>query len=304
VSRPSAARATLFILGAACCFGSVAVLTELAKRGGATLTTALFWRYLVGGALLALAAGGVRRGWIGGRAGARALLLGGTGQAVIAYMSLAALDYVPAATLAFLFYTYPSWVAAIAVLRGSERVDATRAAALVLSLGGIALMVGSPWSAALDPVGVALALGSALLYALYIPLIGWLSAGRDPAAVSAHIALGVAVLLGVAGLADGELTGRLSMQSWLAVAGLAVVSTAIAFVLFLRGLAVLGPVRTAIVSTVEPFWTAVLAVVALGQPFRLATLAGGAMIAAAVLLLQRRPARGRPEPVGGGAGAG
>jgi drug/metabolite transporter (DMT)-like permease len=66
----------------------------------------------------------------------------------------------------------------------------------------------------------------------------------------------------------------------------------LAFVAFMRGLGLLGPVRTAIVSTVEPFFTAVLGAVVLGQPFGAATVAGGVLIAAAVLLLQRAP---RPE---------
>ena len=48
--------------------------------------------------------------------------------------------------------------------------------------------------------------------------------------------------------------------------------------------------RTAIVSTVEPFFTAVLGAATLGQPFGVGTVAGGVLIAAAVLLLQR-PAR-------------
>lgn len=297
--RLSTARATLFILVAACCFGSVVILTSLAKRGGATLTTVLFWRYLLGGLLLVAVAGGARRSWIGGRDGLRLLVLGGGGQTLVAFVSLLALDYVPAATLAFLFYTYPTWVAVVASLRGTERMDATRAAALVLSLAGIALMVGSPWSGDLDPVGVALALGSALIYALYIPLLGWLSRGHPPEVASAHIALGVGVILGVAGLATGQLTAQLSLTAWLSVATLAVASTAVAFVLFLRGLEVLRPVRTAIVSTVEPFWTTLLAVLALGQPFRMTTLAGGAMIAAAVLLLQRQPASVAPASPAG-----
>jgi drug/metabolite transporter (DMT)-like permease len=267
----------------------VVIFTELAKRAGASLTTVLFWRYLLGGLVLVLAAGGTRRAWVGGGAGARLLLLGGGGQTAIAFLSLKALDYVPAATLAFLFYTYPTWVAVIAAARGTERIDARRATALALSLGGIVFMVGSPWAGALDLRGVALALGSAIIYALYIPLIGRLSDGHAPPSAAAHIAFGVSVILGAGGLAAGELSASLAPAAWLSIAGLAVASTAVAFVVFLRGLAVLGPVRTAIVSTVEPFWTTLLAVAALGQPFRPATLGGGALIAAAVLILQRRP---------------
>ena len=44
--------------------------------------------------------------------------------------------------------------------------------------------------------------------------------------------------------------------------------------------------RTAIVSTVEPFFTALLGAWVLSQPLTRGTLVGGAMIAAAVVLLQ------------------
>jgi drug/metabolite transporter (DMT)-like permease len=82
------------------------------------------------------------------------------------------------------------------------------------------------------------------------------------------------------------------------VATLALLCTVLAFVAFMRGLGLLGAVRTAIVSTVEPFFTAVLGALVLGQPFGGATVAGGVLIAAAVLLLQRAP-----QPAGGSASA-
>ena len=67
---------------------------------------------------------------------------------------------------------------------------------------------------------------------------------------------------------------------------MAVVSTVLAFIAFLRGLAVIGPVRTAIMSTIEPFWTALLGALVLRQALGPRTLAGGLCIAAAVVLLQ------------------
>jgi drug/metabolite transporter (DMT)-like permease len=161
-------------------------------------------------------------------------------------------------------------------------------AALALSLAGIALMVGSPWAGALDPRGVVLALSAALAYALYIPLLNRLQQGAGAVSTSVLVTLGAGALFAAGGGLAGELAVRLAPTAWLWIGALAVVCTALAFIVFLRGLAVLGPVRTAIVSTVEPFWTLLLAVPALGQPLRPATLAGGALIACAVLLLQRR----------------
>ena len=67
---------------------------------------------------------------------------------------------------------------------------------------------------------------------------------------------------------------------------LAVLCTAVAFITFLRGLAVIGPVRTAIVSTIEPFWTVLLASLVLGQLLGPRVIAGGVLIAGAVVLLQ------------------
>ena len=282
-------RAVALIVASAACFGSVVIFTELAKRAGASRATTMAGRYLAGGALLLALGGGARAlTRLPRRRVAALILAGGGGQATIAYLTLTALDYVPAATVAFLFYTYPSWVAIFAVLRGSERVGRTRGAALALSLAGILLMVGSPWERALDPRGVALALAGALVYALYIPLLQRLQAGVGAVPASTVLVAATGVIFAVAGLLTGTLSVQLAPAAWLWIAALAVVCTAIAFIIFLRGLAVLGPVRTAIVSTVEPFWTALLAIPALGQPLRPATVAGGALIAAAVLLLQRR----------------
>ena len=56
----------------------------------------------------------------------------------------------------------------------------------------------------------------------------------------------------------------------------------------MKGLRILGSVRTAIVSTIEPFVIALLGAWILSQPLTRGTLIGGAMIAAAVILLQIR----------------
>jgi drug/metabolite transporter (DMT)-like permease len=75
-----------------------------------------------------------------------------------------------------------------------------------------------------------------------------------------------------------------------AIVIMAVVCTVIGFMCFLRGLESLGAVRTAIVSTVEPFWGALLASLVLAQPLTVRTLTGGALVAAAVIILNL-PAR-------------
>lgn len=306
--RRSAAVSTLFVALAACCFGSITILVTMAQRAGAPLLTILVWRYLLGAATLVLLSGGISAlGAARGRRG-RLIALGGGGQAVIGFTSLLALRWVPVATLVFLFYTYPSWIALFAVLRRTERLDGTKIAALALSLAGIALMVGAPSARSLHPVGVALALGSALIYALYVPFIGALSDGVPARVASAFVAVGAGLCFLAVGAVIAVIDARapamlseatrdtmtvtaiMAPAAWAATATLAVVSTALAFILFLNGLAGIGAVRTGIVSTVEPFWAAMLGAVVLHQRLGVETLLGGVAIAAAVMLLQLRQA--------------
>ena len=287
-SPPSRARATLFVLFSACCFGSIGIFTTIALRDGARLIDVLFWRYAIAAVLLVVVSGGIRAIRMPVR---RALPLGvltGGGQAAVAFVTLSALKFIPVATLTFLFYTYPTWVAVISAVRGKERLTKPRVIALGLSLSGIALMVGMPGAGGLHPAGVALALLGALLYALYIPMINQLGAGLPPAVTSVFAAGGAAFVLLAATLTEGGPRVSDSLTVWGAIVMLAVLCTVIAFIVFLRALFVLGPVRTAIISTVEPFWAALLGGMVLGQRLTPRALVGGMLIASAVILLQLR----------------
>jgi drug/metabolite transporter (DMT)-like permease len=62
-------------------------------------------------------------------------------------------------------------------------------------------------------------------------------------------------------------------------------------VAFLAGLERIGPTNAAMLSTLEPVVTVLLAVVLLGEVLQPVTLAGGGLILAAVLLLTRSELR-------------
>lgn len=283
----SVGRATLAVAFSACCFGSIAILVTLATRTGARLVEVLTWRYVIATVLLAIVAGASVAERRHARHGLWLVVLAGGGQAVIAGLSLSALRYVSTATMIFLFYTYPAWVTLVSALRGKEPLTRSRLLALVLSSAGIAVMVGLPGAGASNAAapGVALALSAAVLYALYIPMIGHLGRELSPTLTAMFTSSGAAVILGGVALATGGLGLDKPPVFWFAVIMLAVVCTVIGFLLFLRGLATIGPVRTAIVSTVEPFWGALLASVVLAQPLAARTMTGGILVAAAVIIL-------------------
>ena len=293
--RVGTARATMLVVLAACCFGSIATFATLATRAGARIVDILAWRYVIAAVLLVAVNGGLGPVRAHSKRARSVLLLGGGGQALIAVLTLAALRYISAATMIFLFYSYPTWVAVLSALRGREPLSAVRVLALVLSLAGIGVMVGLPGTGdATSAIGVGLALVAALLYALYIPMIDYLGRDVPPAVTATFICIGAAMILGVGAMATGGLAVHEKPIAWVAIGLLAVVSTVVGFMLFLHGLAALGPVRTAIISTVEPFWGAFLAGIVLGQPLSAHTLGGGALVAAAVILLNLPTRRTSP----------
>ncbi|HMG94903.1 MAG TPA: DMT family transporter, partial [Gemmatimonadaceae bacterium] len=165
-SDTSVGRATLLIVVSAFSFGSISVLTVLTTNAGVPLITAMAWRYVLGAVLIGAVVQIKRVGAIPRRRIIQLMLIGGLGQALITYLSLHALEYIPVGPLAFLFYTYPAWVALLAAVRRTERLTPVRVLALMLALTGVAIMIGAP-TEKLNPIGVLLALTSALLYSAY-----------------------------------------------------------------------------------------------------------------------------------------
>ena len=178
-------------------------------------------------------------------------------------------------------------VAAAAVLLGRERLDGCRVTALALASAGLALVVGGAGAGALDPLGVALGLGAAVVYATYILVSDGLSARVPPLVLAALVCTGAAVTLVAGSAALGELRpADLTAAGWGWLSGLAAVSTVGAIGLFFAGLRRVGPTTASILSTVEPLVTVGLAFVVFGEVLGAVQLAGGALVIAAVLVLQ------------------
>ena len=225
------------------------------------------------------------------------MLVGGLAQSTITFLSLHALNYLPVGPLAFLFYTYPAWVALISAITGREALTFSRVIALAIAMTGIVVMVGLPSSGSLNRFGVILALGTAFLYSLYLPILHRVQEGIPATTSSFYLISGVFTAFLIANVISGDVRIPQSPGVWTYVILLAAWSTVIAFASLVAGLRVLGPVRTSIVATIEPFFTALLGSFLLGESASRNTVAGGALIAAAVLVLQITARRAAPlEP--------
>lgn len=281
----SVGRAVLLIVISALSFGSISVLTVLVTREHVPLITAMAWRYFLAGVILGLLVRPFRYRLITGRQIVQLMLIGGCGQALITYLSLHALEYISVGPLAFLFYTYPAWVAVLAAARRTERLTILRVGALTLALVGVTIMVGAPREK-LNTIGVALAIASAILYSLYLPALEQLQRGMPALVATFYLILGSTIAFVLAALIRGELHLPRDGVVWVNILVLAVVSTVIAFSALIKGVSILGPVRTSIIATVEPFFTAILGMIVLGSQFTMSTMLGGVLIGAAILVIE------------------
>lgn len=285
---PAAAGATAAVALAcagAAGYGVTVVIGRSLARDGLAPATALGIRFAVAAALLAalLAVRGVPRA---ARRSLLALLalgaIGYAGQSTLFYLSL---QRGTAATSILLFYAYPTLVCAIGWLALREgRPSAGTAAALALSVGGSALVAAGDGPVAIDPLAVVFALGSALVFGLYVIAGQRLAAGVDAMVKAAGVAAGAAV----ASLAQGSLTDGLASPGgrWLLLVAYGVF-TAAAFTLMFAALGRLGARHTSIVMTLEAVFAIGLAALLLGEPLGLWQALGGAALLAATGLVGR-----------------
>jgi drug/metabolite transporter (DMT)-like permease len=277
---------TLLCLASATAFGAMGVLGKLAYENGATVGTLLSVRFVLAAALFWVLVGPRALRGIPRRDIVLALALGACGYAAQAGGYFAALERIDVSVLALLIYTYPAIVAAAAVAIGRERLDARKLWALVFVLVGLVLLLASAATGDLDPLGTTLGLVTACVYSAYILTSQGVAGRVRPLTLAALVCTGAAVTLTVGSTLLGQLRpGDLTAAGWGWLACLAVVSTVAAISLFFAGLSRVGPTAAAILSTLEPVTTVVLAYLVFGEVLEGVQLLGGALVLGGVVVL-------------------
>jgi drug/metabolite transporter (DMT)-like permease len=262
------------------------IFGKLAYQAGANAITLLSVRFTAAaiGLWLMLAltgkVGGIR---IGKRV--QLLALGGLGFGLVSLLYFTALEHIGASLATGIFYTYPAMVTVVGLFQG-EGISRQSVVGLLLTMAGTWLLLGSDlggftWQGAL------LILGAAVVYTGYM-IVGDRWTRNVPATVaSAHVTVGAsAVYLSLAFFTNQP--WPVSAQAYLAGVGLAICSTMLALVTFFAGMLKVGPTRAAIISTMEPIFTALLAVLLLGERLNHLQTAGTALVVAGAVAAQLR----------------
>ena len=254
--------------------GSVLLIEMRLLLAGIAL---LAWVYLTGGVI------DWARDW------KAFVFVGVVGTAVPFVLIAQALTQIDASTGAILNSLSPLFASVVAALWIHERLTAAKLAGIALCLLGTAVLVG--WTPApMTPAqlgGAAMSVTATVLYGISIVFTKVKLKAASPIGISAATLLAAAavLLLPSIAIAPPVPLSEVPAAAWLALLGLALVSTTVAFIFYYRLVADVGPVKAITVTLLIPIFGMLWGVLFLGEPITPGRIAGCAIILAGCSLI-------------------
>jgi drug/metabolite transporter (DMT)-like permease len=273
----------ILIAISAASFGTLAIFGRYAYSDGMNIYTVLFLRFGVSASFMTVILLLCKEHFPRGQILAQLVGMGALGYVGQSFMYMTAIKYASAGLVALLLYLYPFFVAILATTFLHEKITRIKIIALILALFGTALTVG-PVSGML--IGALMAITAALIYSIYIIVGTNVMKHVSPVQSSTVIFASAGAVYGLLTLVNGAHFPA-SNSGWLAMLGIIVISTIIPVVTFLAGLERIGPTNAAMLSTLEPVVTVLLAAWLFGDKLLPIVMLGGGLILIAVIMLTR-----------------
>jgi drug/metabolite transporter (DMT)-like permease len=202
-------------------------------------------------------------------------------------LQTAGLAHTPASVSGFITGMYVVCTPLLAALILHTRITAMTWGAVALATAGLGVLTLNGFSVG---YGEALTLVAAVLYALHIVGLGAWAGAKNAMGMTIVQLIVITVVCFVATVPDGIVLPA-TPQDWLSVIYMAVVAGALALAGQTWAQAHLPPTRAAIIMTMEPVFAAFFAVLLGGESVTGRMAVGGAMVLAAMLLVELVPRR-------------
>lgn len=279
----AADRGFWFVLAAAICWGTTGTAQAFAPEGATPLAVGAMRLWIGGTALLLLAVG--RRklrltGWplaativaIGTIAGYQLFFFAGVARTGVAVGTVVGIG------------SAPIMAGLLGLLLRGEMPGRRWMLATLLAVAGCTLLLAAGAEIEVDTPGVILAIGAGASYALYTIASKDLLRVQPPDAVTAVSFFGGALVMAPL-LFFVDLSWVLQPQGLVVALHLGLVTTALAYTLYIRGLMSLPAATAVTVALAEPLTAALLGVGLLGERLTLPALIGMALIFAGLVVL-------------------
>lgn len=278
----------LFIIISAISFGAMPVFARIAYEAKADPLTVLFLRFgiaaIVMFAILLASKTAVPRGLLL----LELILLGAIAYVGESLAYFTALTMASPGLVALLLYIYPALVTMLSVIFLKEHLTTMKIVALFLALSGTALTIQVTSGGSF--AGILLGIAAAVDYAIYIVLGSRIVKRSGSVGSTAVIIASTAGVYAIIAPMHG-LSFPVSVQGWVAILAIALISTVLAFMTFFAGLTRIGPTTASTLSTFEPIVAVALATIVLGETITPVQALGGVFILAAVVILSRNELR-------------
>lgn len=284
-------------------WGATFVATKIALQE-VSPATVVWLRFAMGLVVLGIAAG-LRnelsmpaRGELGYLA-----LLGFIGVAFHQWLQANGLLTAQATTTAWIVATTPIFIVLLGRIILSERVSSIQGIGIGLAALGVLLVVTKGDAAALfmgrvATTGDVLVLISALNWAVYTVLSRRGLARMPAAKMIFYVMLSgwLFVTVWLLGFGPGiREFGQLSMRGWTSIAGLGILGSGLAYIMYYDALRELPASQLGVFLNIEPLVTMLLAAPLLNEPITMLTLLGGGLILAGIYLVNRRQEAAAPH---------
>jgi drug/metabolite transporter (DMT)-like permease len=229
----------------------------------------------------------------------RFLVLGFLVIASYFYLQFLALRYTTTVSSSLIIATSPVFTALISHLWGRERLKGLAAVGIATAFAGVVLIVtNGKWSGLLGGdswKGDALLLLNAVVWSSFTVYGRTLMQSYSPLAAIAYVQMaGTLLLLPLAFLATPLAPVPLAAQlrtltwpTWVGALYLAAPCSVLGYVVWYRGVAALGAVRTSVFSYINPLFAISAAILLLHEPLTALTLVGGALVLLGVYTTNR-----------------
>lgn len=203
-------------------------------------------------------------------------------------------EFIPSGLATTLVYLYPVFVALIMVFLRFYPSWQTWIS-IAATFGGILLLSQPSAGAQIKPLGILLAICSALSYAFYLIIV---NRSKRIKQVSEHTLTLYALLTGtilfavIRNIQDGGmLEGIDTTADWLNLTGLALVPTMISMLTLAISSRYIGPTKTSVLGVFEPLTAILIGTVMFGEQLTTKMAAGIIICVAAVVFMILRPGK-------------
>lgn len=195
--------------------------------------------------------------------------------------------YLPGAVASILVFLYISIVVALEIVVGRERFSKRKIFCVIMSLCGLILVIGNPFSQdGLNIFGILLALCGGILYALYVAGLGASALRKlDSITIIGYVLIYPSCFNVIRCILMEENLLYFNGQQLSLIAILTIFITFLPALWFCQGIKEIGSGSAAIINTVEPIIAYFAGMFLMGDQLGIKAILGGIVILSSIVLL-------------------